>query len=82
MATQWMEKVQHQFRQQVMSTILLRTCLKALEEGNLKGWNIDTENDVMMAQAPRLEIVKTGYQSHIPHFRRNNDYSGRASLDD
>ena len=32
MATQWMEKVQPQFRQQVMSTNLLRTRLKALEE--------------------------------------------------
>ena len=68
MATQWMEKVQRQLRQQVIPTNLLRTCLKALEEEHEKGWNIDAENDVVMAQAPPLEIVKTGYQSHIPHF--------------
>ena len=68
MGTQWMEKVQRQFTQQVMSTNLLRTRRKAWKEGYENRWNIDAENDVVMPQAPPLEIVKTGYQSHIPHF--------------
>ena len=68
MATHGIEKVQRQFRQQVMSTNLLITYPKALEEAHEKGWNIDAENNVVMVQAPLLEIVKTGYQSHIPHF--------------
>ena len=61
MVTLWMEKVQRQFRQEVMSTTLLRTRLKALEEAHEKGWNIDAENDAVMALAPPLEIVKPGY---------------------
>ena len=51
-----------------MSTNLLKTRLKALEEADKKGWNIDAENNVVMAQAPSLEIDKTRYLSHIPQF--------------
>ena len=28
---------------------------------------MDAENNVVMAQAPPLEIVKSGYHSHIPY---------------
>ena len=76
MATQWMEMVQRQFRQQLMSTNLLRTRLKALEEAHEKGCNIDAENNVEMAQAPPLEIVKTGYQS-VTILSSSGDTCGR-----
>ena len=36
MSIQWMEQVQRQFRQQVMSTNLLRTRLQAFEEAHVK----------------------------------------------
>lgn len=51
-----------------MSASLLRKRLKPLEEAQEKGWNIDGHNNVVMAQAPPLDLVQTGYQSHILQF--------------
>ena len=63
-----MEKVQRHYRQQVMSSNLMNRDLKALEEAAAKGWKIDADNNVVMTQAPPLEVVQVGYHSHIPHF--------------
>ena len=53
-----------------MSSNLLNKRLKALEEAAAKGLKIDAHNDMIMTQAPPLELVQVGYHSDIPHFAK------------